>query len=120
MKLQALALSIGLGLPGLARALPDPTLPPAAVRVPQTATEAVGEAVAPSRPVLQGLRPGPRPSALINGQLLQPGQRQGAYTLLRIDSDAAVLRDAEGRQHRILLLPIPDDKNNNTRKEARP
>jgi hypothetical protein len=109
-----------LAWPGLALALPDPTQPPAALRAPQAASEAAGVAAAPSRPVLQGLRPGPRPSALINGQLLQPGQRLAGYTLLRIDADAAVLRDADGRQHRILLLPTPDDKNNNTRKEARP
>lgn len=100
-------------------ALPDPTLPPPAWRPAASGVPAASApAAAPVRPQLQGLRLGPRPSALIDGRVLLPGQRLNGYLLLRIDAEAAVLRDAEGRQHRLLLLP-QDDKNN-TRKEARP
>lgn len=99
-------------------ALPDPTLPPPAWRTAASGVTPDAPAAQPARPQLQGLRLGPRPSALIDGRVLLPGQRLNGYLLLRIDAEAAVLRDAEGRQHRLLLLP-QDDKNN-IRKEARP
>jgi len=107
-----------LVLAGPCLALPDPTLPPPAWRSAASAAAPSAATAAPARPQLQGLRLGPRPSALIDGRLLQPGQRLNGYLLLRIDAEAAVLRDAEGRQHRLLLLP--QDNKNNTRKEARP
>ncbi|WP_374437457.1 hypothetical protein [Inhella sp.] len=118
---RCLAACIAAGLLPLAlpcAALPDPTLPPPAWRTAASGVAPDAPAAQPARPQLQGLRLGPRPSALIDGQLMQPGQRLNGYLLLRIDTEAAVLRDAEGRQHRLLLLP-QDDKNN-TRKEARP
>lgn len=85
----------------------DPTQPPAVLRaLPAAATAStVPPAAVPERLRLQGLRLGPAPSALINGQVLSPGQRWQGHTLLRLETDAAVLRDPEGRLLRLLLLP---------------
>ena len=89
----------------LAHAL-DPTQPPASARVAPAPTSAASAPVA-ARPRLQGLRLGGDPSALINGQLLRPGQRWQGHTLLRIEVDGVVLRDPEGRSLRLLLLTTP-------------
>ncbi|MBB5204610.1 hypothetical protein HNQ51_001924 [Inhella inkyongensis] len=104
-------------------ALPDPTQPPARLAGPAGAVAGPSGSgdwaplAPPARPVLQSLRLGPRPSALIDGQLRQPGERLGAYVLLRIETDAVVLRDEQARIHRILLLPAPAST---PRKEVRP
>ncbi len=84
----------------------DPTQPSAALRV-GPATEGAASAPVPTRPRLQGLRVGSDPSALINGQLLRPGQRWQGHTLLRVEVDGAVLRDPEGRSLRLRLLTTP-------------
>lgn len=115
--LLAFALSPSLST---AETLPDPTrprLPAAAALAASGASGVPGANAAPGRPVLQGLRLGARPSAVINGQLLRPGQKLDGYTLLRLDAEAAVVVDAEGRQHRIPLL---DSVASNPRKEVRP
>ena len=99
--------------------LADPTRPPDRVGAARPSDSAEGwtPVAPPARPVLQSLRLGPRPSALIDGHLRQPGERFRGYQLLRIELDAVVLRDEQARIHRILLLPAPVGT---PRKEVRP
>lgn len=85
----------------------DPTQPPASARAVPVSPSASAVAPTPTRPRLQGLRLGADPSALINGQLLRPGQRWQGHTLLRVEVDGVVLRDPEGRSLRLLLLTTP-------------
>lgn len=103
---------------GAAHALPDPTLPPPQARASATGASSSAVPEAPARPVLQGIRPGDQPSALISGRLLRPGQTVAGHVLLRIESDAVVLRDPQGERVRLTLWPR-DDKKPMT-KEVRP
>jgi len=106
LRLALLALVVA-GIAPAARAL-DPTQPPAALRAaPAPALDGAASAPLPARPRLQGLRVGSDPSALINGQLLRPGQRWQGHTLLRVEVDGVVLRDPEGRSLRLRLLTTP-------------
>lgn len=115
-RLLSLCLALGPACLAAAQPLPDPTQPRFAGARGATTADAA-PAPAPVRPVLQGLRLGARPSAVINGQLLRPGQKLDGYTLLRLDAEAVVVVDAEGKQHRIPLL---DPVASTPRKEVRP
>jgi hypothetical protein len=86
----------------------DPTLPPPAARTAAAGASAPAPAAPPPAvPQLQGVRTGPDPSALISGQLLRPGQSWQGYTLLRVEPQAALLRDAQGRTWRLLFTASP-------------
>lgn len=94
---------------GHAVAMTDPTLPPAALRAALVAPDAGASAPAPApRLRLQGLRPGQ--SALIDGRLRRVGERWGSHQLLRVEAQAAWLRDAEGRMLRLSLLPATEPR----------
>ncbi len=97
-----------LGAPLLAAALADPTLPPAALRAaaPAAGASAAAGAEVPQRLRLQGLRPGQ--SALIDGRLRRVGERWAGHQLLRVEAQAAWLRDTEGRLLRLSLLPATE------------
>ena len=97
----AALLGWGLGGPN-AQALTDPTLPPAALRASAPARAAAAPAV-PRVPRVQGLRPGE--SALIDGRLRRVGERWDGHHLLCVEARAAWLRDPEGREVRLSLIP---------------
>lgn len=90
-----------------ARALTDPTQPPAQLLT--RAAPAGAGATSPAAPAaaaalrLQGLRGSH--SALIDGRLRQLGERWQGYQLLRVEARTAWLRDPEGRLLRLSLLP---------------
>lgn len=92
---------------GHAAAMTDPTLPPPALRASAAVPAASASApVTPPQLRLQGLRPGQ--SALIDGRLRRVGERWGSHQLLRVEGQAAWLRDAEGRLLRLSLLPATE------------
>lgn len=91
---------------GHAAAMTDPTLPPPALRAAALPAAGASAPAAPPRLRLQGLRPGQ--SALIDGQLRRVGERWGSHQLLRVEAQAAWLRDAEGRLLRLSLLPATE------------
>lgn len=99
-----------LGAAGVAAALPDPTLPPAALRAAAVAASGHAAAAPAGAPALrlQGLRTGH--SALIDGRLRHVGERWGGHQLLRVEAQAAWLRDAEGRLLRLSLLPATEPR----------
>ncbi len=85
----------------------DPTRPPPGVRAASAPASAASDTTStpqPQRPRLQGVRLGREPSALINGQLLRPGQRWQGLTLVRVESHHAWLRDDRGRALRLSLI----------------
>ena len=105
--------------------LADPTRPPNAVlramnaknagampAAPQAATEAASGASAPARPVKREARltsvrvsaNGYDNVALIDGQLVQAGDRVGDSTVVSIDDNGVVLRGPKGPQ-RLSLIP---------------
>lgn len=103
---------------GAAHALPDPTLPPPQARASATGAGVSAVPEAPARPVLQGIRPGNQPTALISGRLLRPGQTVQGHVVLRIEIDSVVLRGPQGERVRLTLWSR-DDKKSLT-KEVRP
>lgn len=105
--------------------LADPTRPPNAVLramnqknaggvpvAPQAASEPASGASAPARPVKREARltsvrvsaNGYDNVALIDGQLVQPGDRVGDSTVVSIDDNGVVLRGPKGPQ-RLSLIP---------------
>ncbi len=91
-----------------ARALTDPTQPPAQLLTRAAPAGAGAGATSPAAPAaaalrLQGLRGSH--SALIDGRLRQLGERWQGYQLLRVEARTAWLRDPEGRLLRLSLLP---------------
>ncbi|MBH9551334.1 hypothetical protein [Inhella gelatinilytica] len=101
----------GLSAVASVQALPDPTLPPPQARASVSAgLPASPVSAAPARPVLQGLRPGQQPTAVVSGQLLRPGQSVQGHVLLRIEADAVVMRDPEGQRLRLTMWPVDEKK----------
>lgn len=105
--------------------LPDPTRPPNAVlramsakntgampAAPQASTDVASGASAPARPVKREARltsvrvsaSGHDNVALIDGQLVQVGDRVGDSTVASIDDNGVVLRGPKGSQ-RLSLIP---------------
>jgi hypothetical protein len=109
--LQTAALLVLLGaLPtprSQAGELPDPTRPPTAQR--RVAAGASAPAAAPSVPVLQSvlIGEGRKPSAIIDGRLLQLGDALGELRLTRLDETGAVLSGPRG-QTLLALTPGAD------------
>ena len=97
------AIAIALA-PGVVSALQDPTAPPAAWAT-QGGNPEAGSAPAPPLPELQGIRSVNPASALISGKVLQVGQKIHDHTVLRIERNAVVLRDAQGQRLRVTLVP---------------
>lgn len=115
-RLPALAAGLLPLLPLLAQgagpSAPFSPLPPAqapARALPGAASAALGPAEAASaadatRTRLTGLRTGTRPQALIDGQWLAVGDRQGLAVLQAVDAQGAWLRHPDGRLERLALL----------------
>ena len=109
-RLVVVALLLGVAVPPRARAadLPDPTRPPAAQRPSPSGTAAAAPVTA--APVLQSvlIGEGRKPSAIINGRLLQLGDAYDGMRLTRVDETGAVLSGARGRT--VLALTPGSDK----------
>lgn len=87
--------------PVSAFALPDPTLPPAALR--QDAASAT-----PVSPVLQAILTSREraPAAVINGQTVPLGGWVGGAKLIKIGADHVVLKGPQGKQTLRLLTQV--------------
>ena len=109
-RLAVVAALFGVASMPLARAadLPDPTRPPAAQRPGPGGSAPAASASA--APVLQSvlIGEGRKPSAIINGRLLQLGDAYDEMRLTRVDETGAVLTGARGRT--VLALTPGADK----------
>lgn len=95
-------LLLGCALPLLAGAASDPTLPPAAFDAAQQAAE-----TPPPPPPLQAILRGPHGArAVIGGQSLRVGERQGELRVLAIRAHSVLIERLGQRQELRLAQPI--------------
>lgn len=93
-------LLLGCALPLLAGATSDPTLPPAAFDAAQQAAET-------PPPPLQAILRGPHGArAVIGGQSLRVGERQGELRVLAIRAHSVLIERLGQRQELRLAQPI--------------
>lgn len=108
-RLAAAGVFLVLGLPGLpsaAQPVSDPTQPPAALMA-APASGAPAVAAAPElQSVLISHNPGGRKLALINGQLLRPGERFGNAVVVAIAQTEVTLRRGRTLEKLKLFPPM--------------
>jgi MSHA biogenesis protein MshK len=87
--------------------LADPTKPPAALAAPAPDAAAAGAAVAGLQSVI--MRKNGKPAALINGEVVELGDKLGEAKLVKITEDAVVLRGPQGEET-LRLTPAAEKK----------
>lgn len=87
--------------------LADPTRPPAALTAPAPDAPAAEAAAAGLQSVI--MRKNGKPAALINGEVVELGDKLGEAKLVKITEDAVVLRGPQGEET-LRLTPAAEKK----------
>lgn len=87
--------------------LADPTKPPAALAAPAPDAPAAGAAAVGLQSVI--MRKNGKPAALINGEVVELGDKLGEAKLVKITEDAVVLRGPQGEET-LRLTPAAEKK----------